>query len=490
MGLSEMDVMCKTRSVLMLVGGVLNVAVSFVVFCFLDLVDLVLCFVYKLLDFCIESEWKKPGCFSKEAINYGGGGGSGGGGGMIIVSEQGETESEVVCGLSSNKLQFEEISDTLYSRPSIVTEVSKLTVDKLKLDADIVQSNDQMKKGAARSTITVNSTIVKMLKGRMIGQHLYPMTRWSDCDCHFCNAWTYSTKDTLFVKAESPKDKAKEDVLFIHGFVSSSAFWTETLFPNFSSKAKSTYRFLAVDLLGFARSPKPNDSLYTLREHVEMIEKSVLEAYKVGSFHIVAHSLGCILALAIAVKHPGSVKSLTLLAPPYYQVPKGESTTQYVMRRVAPQRVWPPMAFCASVGGRYEHIARTVSLILCKNHRSWDFLFKLITRDRVRTYLLEGFIRHTHIASWHTLHNVIFGTAGKLDRYLDVVRDRIDCDVNVFHGKDDEVIPLECSYNVQRRIPRARVKVVENKDHITIVVGRQKAFARELEEIWKKSTRN
>ncbi|GMJ15004.1 BODYGUARD1, 9-CIS EPOXYCAROTENOID DIOXYGENASE DEFECTIVE 1 [Hibiscus trionum] len=468
-----MDVMCKTRTVL-------NVAVSFVVFSLLDVVDLVLCFVYKLLDFCIESEWNKRGSFYKEAVN-------GGGGGKIIVSEHGETESEVVC-LSSNRLQFEEISDTLYSRPSFVAEVSKLAVDKLKLDADIVPS----RKGASRSTITVSSTIVKMLKGRMIGvgQHLYPVTRWSDCDCQFCNAWTYSTKDALFVKAESPKDKAREDVLFIHGFVSSSAFWTETLFPNFSSKAKSTYRFLAVDLLGFAQSPKPNDSLYTLREHVEMIEKSVLEAYKVGSFHIVAHSLGCILALAIAVKHPGSVKSLTLLAPPYYQAPKGESTTQYVMRQVAPQRVWPPMAFCASVGGRYEHIARTVSLVLCKNHRFWDFLFKLATRNRVRTYLLEGFIRHTHIASWHTLHNVIFGTAGKLDRYLDVIRDRLDCDVNVFHGKDDEVIPLECSYNVQRRIPRARVKVVENKDHITIVVGRQKAFARELEEIWKKSTGN
>lgn len=110
-------------------------------------------------------------------------------------------------------------------------------------------------------------------------------------------------------------DKAKEDVLFIHGFISSSAFWTETLFPNFSNAAKSTYRFFAIDLLGFGRSPKPTDSLYTLREHLDMIERSVLEPYKVKSFHIVAHSLGCILALALAVKHPGSVKSLTLLAP-------------------------------------------------------------------------------------------------------------------------------------------------------------------------------
>lgn len=104
-------------------------------------------------------------------------------------------------------------------------------------------------------------------------------------------------------------------MLFIHGFISSSSFWTETVFPNFSEETRSRYRLIAVDLLGFGRSPKPADSLYTLREHVDMIERSVLERYKVQSFHIVAHSLGSILALALAVKYPGAVRSLTLLAP-------------------------------------------------------------------------------------------------------------------------------------------------------------------------------
>lgn len=42
-------------------------------------------------------------------------------------------------------------------------------------------------------------------------------------------------------------DEAHEVVLFIHGFISSSAFWTETLFPNFSSASKSTYRLFAID---------------------------------------------------------------------------------------------------------------------------------------------------------------------------------------------------------------------------------------------------
>ncbi|XWS48733.1 hypothetical protein CRYUN_Cryun13aG0101600 [Craigia yunnanensis] len=307
MGFSQMDVMCEIRSVLTLIGGVLNMAVSFIVFCILDILDFILCFVYKVADFCIEAEWKPCACSSaKEGIT---------GSDKILVSEQGE--SKIVC-LTSSKLQLEDISDTLYSRPSLMTEVSKLTVNelkKLKLDCIIIQSGEKIKKGTVRSTFTINSTIVEMLQGKMVGQHLHPIPRWSDCDCEFCNSWTYSSKDTLFVKAEGPKDKARENVLFIHGFISSSAFWTETIFPNFSSTAKSTYRLLAVDLLGFGRSPKPIDSLYTLREHVDMIEKSVLEAYKVKPFHIVAHSLGCILALAIAVKHPGSVKSLTLLAP-------------------------------------------------------------------------------------------------------------------------------------------------------------------------------
>ncbi|KAA8525090.1 hypothetical protein F0562_007046 [Nyssa sinensis] len=473
-----MAVLDKTRSVLTLTGRVINEVVSFIVFSILDVVDFVLCYFYKVVDFFVEAEWKPCYCSSaKEAITSSG---------KILVSEQGE--SKIVC-LTSSKLQLEEISDTLYTRPSLVSEVSKSTVNELKRlkpEGTVIQSCEKInKKRTVRSTFTINSTIVEMLQGKIGGQQSHPIPRWSDCDCKTCNSWASSCKETLFVRAEGPKDNMQEDVLFIHGFISSSAFWTETLFPNFSNSAKSMYRLFAIDLLGFGRSPKPTDSLYTLREHLDMIERSVLEPYKVKSFHIVAHSLGCILALALAVKHPGSVKSLTLLAPPYFPVPKGEQATQHVMRRVAPRRVWPAIAFGASIACWYEHISRTICLLICKNHRWWEFLTKLVTRNRMRTYLIEGFCCHTHNAAWHTLHNIICGTAAKMDAYLDAVRNCLKCEVTIYHGRDDELIPVECSYNVQSRIPRARVKVIEKKDHITIVVGRQEDFARELEEIWK-----
>nr|XP_010934159.2 probable lysophospholipase BODYGUARD 3 isoform X2 [Elaeis guineensis] len=476
------------RSAVALVGRMVNDVVSFVVFTILDLLDVTLCLVYKLVDYAMESEWKPCYCSSspKDMITSSG---------KILVSESGGSK---VVRLSSTKLQLEDISDTLYSRPSLVSEVSRTTVRELRR-IKMERHGSRRPAAAARSgggvrsaspnttTFTINSPIIHLLQGKIGGDKSYPVPRWSDCDCPTCTSW--NSRDSLFVHAEVPKGLAEEDVLFIHGFISSSAFWTETVFPNFSEETRARYRLIAVDLLGFGRSPKPADSLYTLREHVEMIERSVLERYKVRSFHIVAHSLGSILALALAVKYPDAVRSLTLLAPPYFPVPKGEKGTQFVLRRVAPRRVWPPIAFGASVACWYEHISRTVCLLVCKNHRFWELAFKFVTRNRIRTFLMDGFFCHTHNAAWHTLHNIICGSAGKIDGYLDAVREKLSCDVTVIHGRDDELLAISCSYDVQCKIPRAHVKVVDNKDHITIVVGRQKAFARELEEIWRNSRR-
>ena len=199
------------RSVLMLTGRVINEALSLVVFSFLDLFDLILCLVYRTADFFIEAEWKPCYCSSsKEAITSCG---------KILVSEQGE--SKIVC-LSSSKLQLEEISDTLYSRPSLLSDVSKQTVNeikRLKMDSingnnsttSVVEKASSNKKGKVRSkTFTVNSTIVEMLQGKIGGQNSHiPIPRWSDCDCNLCTCWTSSSKETLFVKSQMPRGKKK-----------------------------------------------------------------------------------------------------------------------------------------------------------------------------------------------------------------------------------------------------------------------------------------
>ncbi|KAF3793045.1 hypothetical protein EJ110_NYTH02434 [Nymphaea thermarum] len=92
----------------------------------------------------------------------------------------------------------------------------------------------------------------------------------------------------------------------------------------------------------------------------------------------------------------------------------------------------------------------------------------------------EGEGGHTHHTAWHTLHNIIYGAANKMDGYLERLAKLDRCPVTVLHGTDDEVLPLDCSYAFKSKVPTAQLKVIENKDHLTIIIGRQKAFAREL----------
>ena len=286
-------------------GCALNCAVSFVVFSALDVLDVVLCLVYKLVDYAVDAEWKS--CYCAAAAGSG-----------VQVATAAAAPGPKVVRLSSSsaspassaKLQLEDVSDTLYVRPSLL--------------ADATRTGNVAIHAAAAPTLTVSPAIAELIRGKMDRPPRPPRQApcWSDCDCKLCHSWsgTPASSSHLYVHVQAPPTPTPaeapiEDVVFIHGFISSSVFWTETVFPAFSAAARSKYRMFAVDLLGFGRSPKPSESLYTLREHVEMIERSVLRRYRLGSFHVVAHSLGSVLALALAVKYPDAVKSLTLLAP-------------------------------------------------------------------------------------------------------------------------------------------------------------------------------
>lgn len=202
----QMAVTAKARSALAISGRVVNEAVSFVAFCVLDLVDFLLCFVFKAVDLWIEADFRPCYCSStREAITSSG---------KILVSEQGG-ESKIVS-LTSSKLRLEDISDTLYSRPSLVSEVSRLTLNELKrfkLEDPVLHSRNPR-----CSTFTVNTTIVEMLQGKIGRQQPHQIPRWSDCDCKYCTSWissscsphnNTSSKATLFVNSHCPTTGTK-----------------------------------------------------------------------------------------------------------------------------------------------------------------------------------------------------------------------------------------------------------------------------------------
>ncbi|WVZ67120.1 hypothetical protein U9M48_016245 [Paspalum notatum var. saurae] len=430
-------------------------ALAAAVFAFLDVLDALLCIVYALLDGVLEESPVRCYCHRSH----------------------GAAEEE-----------DEELSDTLYVRRSAVR------------DALV---------GLLRRLLVV---VVGRRRREPCGDK-WRSPRWSDCACEACVAWRGSggrlhvvvkepaaADDDCIKDADAHAHAAGEtdNAIFLHGFSSSSSFWAETVFREASITNCSRLRLLAVDLLGFGQSPKPGDCLYRLSDHVEAIERSLIQPLGLTSFHLVSHSMGCVVALALAAKHPARVKSITLVAPPYF-LPRGQkkAMSQVALNRLAEKKLWPPLLFGSAVMSWYEHVGRTVCLVVCKNHRLWERLFSLVVtwwswreRDRggggggVGLRLLRDLTRHTHHSAWHTMHNVICGGARLQDANLEAVQ-AAGIPVQAIHGVDDRVVPVECSTrHLKAKLPTARIRVMDGCDHTTVVLGRERDLADELRAFW------
>ncbi|XVF42668.1 hypothetical protein PTKIN_Ptkin01aG0383100 [Pterospermum kingtungense] len=205
-----------------------------------------------------------------------------------------------------------------------------------------------------------------------------------------------------------------------------------------------------------------------------MIEKFVISLFQLSSFHVVAHSMGCLIAVALAAKYSKFVESVTMVAPPYFPCVKdGTSTTSMVLKTLAGKTLWPPKAFGGSVMSWYEHVGRCFCFLFCRNHRMWDRVLMLLTRRRKLNFMEVDLTRHTHHTAWHCMHNVICGGAKFMDDYLEILnRSRVK--VCIIHGDQDLVVPLECSNNIKIKFPEVELDVIPNADHVSVILRRKK----------------
>jgi pimeloyl-ACP methyl ester carboxylesterase len=102
-------------------------------------------------------------------------------------------------------------------------------------------------------------------------------------------------------------DGAGEAVLMIHGLGGTSNVWTAVL------PALARHRTIRPDLPGSGRSHRVEGSL-TIGRFVEAMQR-VCAALSLERVHVVAHSLGTIVAFHLAVAAPRLVRSLALFGP-------------------------------------------------------------------------------------------------------------------------------------------------------------------------------
>ncbi|MER5320799.1 alpha/beta fold hydrolase [Streptosporangium roseum] len=101
-----------------------------------------------------------------------------------------------------------------------------------------------------------------------------------------------------------------EAVLFVHGNVSSAAFWRGTL-----AALPGGYRPLAVDLRGFGDTdPAPVDATRGLRDYSDDV-LALIDALGLAGVHLVGWSMGGGVVLQALRDRPSAVRSVTLVNP-------------------------------------------------------------------------------------------------------------------------------------------------------------------------------
>jgi pimeloyl-ACP methyl ester carboxylesterase len=101
-------------------------------------------------------------------------------------------------------------------------------------------------------------------------------------------------------------DKAKPAIVFIHGFASALVVWKRLM-----KALEPDYRVLALDLPGFGYSDKRRGD-YSPQGLADLVD-AFLAQRKVAKAHVVAHSWGSSVALALALRHKQRVGRMALL---------------------------------------------------------------------------------------------------------------------------------------------------------------------------------
>ena len=101
-------------------------------------------------------------------------------------------------------------------------------------------------------------------------------------------------------------------ILLLHGVGLSHTVWKDVL-PGLASG----FRVIAPDLRGHGRSPNPPDSHFTFPE-LEGDLLRLLDSKGVESAYVVGHSGGALLALRLALDHPGRVRGLVTISGAAY----------------------------------------------------------------------------------------------------------------------------------------------------------------------------
>lgn len=207
---------------------------------------------------------------------------------------------------------------------------------------------------------------------------------------------------TLNVHYFCRPDNPKSTILLIHGLGTSWRTW-KPLEPYLPKDAQ----VIAIDMLGFGNSPKPDWKSYNVHDQAISIAATLRRESITHLDIIIGHSMGSLAAVELAKKYPNLSQSLILCSPPIYH-PKID------------EKIHHPEKILRALYGLINKHPRSSKRLLqfADRHNIWpDAGFKAdkITAKSFLTALNTAIINQTTMTDISQLKLPITILSGKLD---------------------------------------------------------------------------
>jgi len=247
----------------------------------------------------------------------------------------------------------------------------------------------------------------------------------------------------IYYEYHNPSDRADPGVLFLHGLGSCSEDWGLQI-PIVSER----YWVLALDMPGHGQSSQPAG--WPSIEDMALPTASVVKEHSESPVHVVGLSLGGAVAMQLALAHPETVRSLTLVNT-FAKLRSGSSGLFRKLVRIA-----------FVVLGRMDRVGGWVAAGLFPE--SEQELLRQAAAERIASNPRGAYLR----AIW---------AATRFD-----IRDRLN-EINiptlVVAGELDTTVSMNAKKELASHIPGAQLVVIPDSGHATPIDAAE-AFNRTL----------
>jgi len=232
-------------------------------------------------------------------------------------------------------------------------------------------------------------------------------------------------------------------IVFVHGLAGKWQNWLENL-----PRAAQERRAIALDLPGFGESPIPREEI-TISGYAELVD-GLLEQLGIDSAVVVGNSMGGFISAELAIKFPGRVDRLVLVAA------AGISATTLRRR--------PTLT-----GARIAGVISAATLARRE---------LVVARPRLRHVAMSFVIRHPSRLHADLLFEIAPGSnsPGFMDAFEALLgydfRDRlseIGCPTLVVWGREDVLVPVADADEFERFIPDSRKVVFAETGHVPML---------------------